>query len=178
MAQITLKKNQITGKITNEHCSHSMKYKIHIFLLPGILMLNACCNCKQTNLNTMSKKVITSKNAPAPIGPYSHAVLSGNTLYVSGQVAKKADTGELVLDDIKSETKQVMENVKGILAEAGMDCSHIVKTTIFLTNLDNFAAVNEVYGSYFTGDYPARETVQVSRLPLNVNVEISVIAVK
>lgn len=126
----------------------------------------------------MSKKIITSKNAPAPIGPYSHGVLSGNTLYVSGQVGKHPQTGELVLGDIKSETKQVMENIKGILNEAGMDFSHIVKTTIFLTNLDNFASVNEVYGSYFTGDYPARETVQVSRLPLNVNVEISVIAVK
>lgn len=126
----------------------------------------------------MSKKIITSKNAPAPIGPYSHGVLSGNTLYVSGQVGKHPQTGELVLSDIKSETKQVMENIKGILTEAGMDFSHIVKTTIFLTNLDNFAAVNEVYGSHFTGDYPARETVQVSRLPLNVNVEISVVAVK
>lgn len=126
----------------------------------------------------MSKKIITSKGAPAPIGPYSHGVLAGNTLYVSGQVAKKADTGELVLGDIKSETQQVMENIKSILNEAGMDFSNIVKTTIFLIDLDNFAPVNEVYGSFFTGDYPARETVQVSRLPLNVNVEISVIAVK
>lgn len=126
----------------------------------------------------MTKKIITSKNAPAPIGPYSHGVLIGNTLYVSGQVGKDPVSGELILDDIKKETKRVMENVKGILNEAGMDFTHIVKTTIFLTNLDNFADVNEVYGSYFSGDYPARETVQVSRLPLNVNVEISVVAVK
>ena len=126
----------------------------------------------------MTKKIITSKNAPAPIGPYSHGVLIGNTLYVSGQVGKDPVSGELILDDIKKETKRVMENVKGILSEAEMDFTHVVKTTIFLTNLDNFAAVNEVYGSYFSGDYPARETVQVSRLPLNVNVEISVVAVK
>lgn len=126
----------------------------------------------------MSKKIITAKGAPAPIGPYSHGVLIGNTLYVSGQVGKHPETGELMLGDIKTETTRVMENVKSILNEAGMDFSNVVKTTIFLTNLDNFASVNEVYGSYFTGDYPARETVQVSRLPLNVNVEISVIAVK
>lgn len=124
------------------------------------------------------KKIITSKNAPAPIGPYSHAVLFGNMLFVSGQVGKHPATGELMLSDIKTETKQVMENVKGILADAGMDTSNIVKTTIFMKDMNNFAAMNEVYGSFFTGDYPARETVQVSRLPLDVNVEISVICVK
>ena len=124
------------------------------------------------------KKIITSKNAPAPIGPYSHAVLHGNMLFVSGQVGKHPVTGELMLGDIKTETKQVMENVKGILTDAGMDFTNIVKTTIFLTDMNDFASVNEVYGSYFTGDYPARETVQVSKLPLNVNVEISVIAIK
>jgi 2-iminobutanoate/2-iminopropanoate deaminase len=124
------------------------------------------------------KKIITSKNAPAPIGPYSHGVLFGNMLFVSGQVGKHPVTGDLMLADIKTETTQVMENVKGILTDAGMDFTHIVKTTIFLTDMNNFAAVNEVYGSYFTGDYPARETVQVSKLPLNVNVEISVTAIK
>lgn len=124
------------------------------------------------------KKIITSKNAPVPIGPYSHAVLAGNTLYVSGQVGKNAISGELILGDIKSETKQVMENVQAILNEAGMDFTHVVKTTIFLTDMNNFAAVNEMYGTFFKSDYPARETVQVSKLPLNVNVEISVIAVK
>ncbi len=123
------------------------------------------------------KKIITSKNAPAPIGPYSHAVLSGNTLYVSGQVGKNAASGELILGDIKLETKQVMENVQAILNEAGMDFTHVVKTTIFLTDMNNFAAVNEMYGTFFKSDFPARETVQVSKLPLNVNVEISVIAV-
>ncbi|MDF2438568.1 MAG: dfrA [Bacteroidota bacterium] len=124
------------------------------------------------------KKIITSKNAPAPIGPYSHGVLFGNTLFVSGQVGKHPVSGELMMSDIKTETTQVMENTKAILKDAGMDFSNVCKTTIFLTNMDNFAAVNEVYGSYFSGDFPARETVQVSKLPLNVNVEISVIAMK
>ncbi len=124
------------------------------------------------------KKIITSNNAPTPIGPYSHAVLSGNMLFVSGQVAKKADTGELVLGNITDETHQVMYNLKAILTEAGMDFSNVCKTTIFLTDMNDFASVNEVYGSYFSSDFPARETVQVSKLPLNVNVEISVIAIK
>jgi len=126
----------------------------------------------------MTKTILSSPNAPKPIGPYSHGVLIGNTLYVSGQVGKDPITGEVILDDIKKETKRVMENLKGILAEGGMDFSNVVKAALFLTDLDNFAAVNEVYGSYFAGEYPARETVQVSRLPLNVNVEISVIAAK
>ena len=124
------------------------------------------------------KKIITSKNAPTPIGPYSHGVLIGNMLFVSGQVGKKADTGELILTNSVLETKQVMENIGAILKEAGMDYSNIVKTTIFMKDMNNFGTMNETYGSYFSGDYPARETVQVSRLPLDVNVEISVIAIK
>ena len=124
------------------------------------------------------KKIITSKNAPAPIGPYSHGVLVGNMLFVSGQVGKHPETGELMTGDIKTETTRVMENVKGVLTDAGMDFTHIAKTTIFLTDMNDFPFVNEVYSSYFTSDYPARETVQVSKLPLGVNVEISVIAVK
>ena len=123
------------------------------------------------------KKIITSENAPAPIGPYSHAVQVNNMLFVSGQVGKNPHTGELMLGNVKTETRQVMENIKGILTDAGMDFTNVVKTTIFLADMNDFAAVNEVYGSYFTGDYPARETVQVSKLPLGVNVEISVIAV-
>ncbi len=126
----------------------------------------------------MEKKIITSTNAPAPIGPYSHANLIGNTLYVSGQVAKDALTGEMVVGEIKAETKKVMQNVEAILKEAGMDFTNVVKTTIFCINLGDFASINEVYGSFFTDNFPARETVQVSKLPLNVNVEISVIAVK
>jgi 2-iminobutanoate/2-iminopropanoate deaminase len=126
----------------------------------------------------MEKKIITSKNAPEPIGPYSHANLIGNTLYVSGQVAKDAKTGEMMQSDIKIETRKVMENVVAILTEAGMDTTHVVKSTIFCVNLGDFAAINEVYGSFFSGNYPARETVQVVKLPLNANVEISVVAVK
>src|SRR5688572_26674122 len=102
------------------------------------------------------KKVITSKDAPTPIGPYSHGNLvpaSGNMLFVSGQVAKDAKTGELLLGDIKSETNKVMQNVKAILAEGGMDFTNIVKTTIFLTDMKHFADVNEVYGSFFTGNF-------------------------
>ena len=127
------------------------------------------------------KTVITSEHAPKPIGPYSHANIvpaSGNLLFVSGQVAKDSKTGELTLSDIKSETQKVMENVSAILSEANMDFTHVVKTTIFMKDMNNFAAMNEVYGSFFTGNFPARETVQVVRLPLDVNVEISVIAVK
>ncbi|MEO6902934.1 MAG: RidA family protein [Bacteroidia bacterium] len=123
------------------------------------------------------KKIITSKNAPAPIGPYSHAVYANHTLYVSGQIAKHPTSGEMITSDIKAETKQVMENVKAILAEAGMNYTSVCKTTIFLIDMNDFAAVNEIYGSYFTADFPARETVQVSKLPLGVNVEISVVAV-
>jgi 2-iminobutanoate/2-iminopropanoate deaminase len=96
----------------------------------------------------MEKKIITSSNAPAPIGPYSHANLIGNTLYVSGQVAKDAKTGEMMQSDIRIETRKVMENVQSILAEASMDCSHVVKTTIFCVDLADFAAINEVYGSF------------------------------
>jgi 2-iminobutanoate/2-iminopropanoate deaminase len=123
------------------------------------------------------KKIITSKNAPAPIGPYSHAVLAGETLYVSGQVAKKS-TGEMMTQDIRTETTQIMENIKAILGEAGMSLNQVVKTTIFMKDMSDFTPMNETYGAYFQGDFPARETVQVSRLPLDVNVEISVIAVK
>jgi 2-iminobutanoate/2-iminopropanoate deaminase len=126
------------------------------------------------------KKIISSKGAPTPIGPYSHGnlVTAGKMLFVSGQVGKDAVTGEIVKGDIKAETAKVMNNIKSILQEGGMEFKHVVKTTIFLKDLNNFAAVNDVYGSYFTGDFPARETVEVSRLPLDVNVEISVIAVK
>jgi 2-iminobutanoate/2-iminopropanoate deaminase len=123
------------------------------------------------------KKIITSKNAPDPIGPYSHGVLHGNMLFVSGQVGKHPQTGEIPVD-IEGQTTRVMENIEGILKEAGMNFTNVVKTTIFLTDFKDFATVNGIYGSCFTGDYPARETVEVSRLPLDVLVEISVIAIK
>ncbi len=124
----------------------------------------------------MSKKIINSKNAPAPIGPYSQAVQTGNLLFVSGQIAIDPSTGQLKTASIEEQAKQVMENLKAVLAEAGLNFSHIIKTTIFLTSMSDFDAVNKVYGSYFTDNFPARETVAVAGLPKNVNVEISVIA--
>jgi 2-iminobutanoate/2-iminopropanoate deaminase len=123
------------------------------------------------------KKIINTNNAPAPIGPYSQAVVAGNFLFVSGQIAMNPSTGELILDDIKTETKAVMENIKAILTEAGVDFDSIVKTSIFLKDMQQFAQVNEVYGSYFKDQFPARETVQVAGLPKNVNVEITVTAI-
>jgi 2-iminobutanoate/2-iminopropanoate deaminase len=125
----------------------------------------------------MKKIVIQTENAPAPIGPYSQAILAGNTLYVSGQVAFVPATGALMLDSIPEETKQVMENLKAILTAAQTGFDNVVMTSIFLSDMANFAAVNEVYGAYFTADFPARATVAVKTLPKNVNVEISVIAV-
>ena len=124
------------------------------------------------------KKVINTNNAPAPIGPYSQAIAAGNFVFVSGQIPMDPSTGDIVSENVKAETKQVMENIKAILSEAGLGFDHIVKTSIFLTDMQTFAQVNEVYGSYFTSQFPARETIQVSALPKNVNVEISVIAVK
>lgn len=126
----------------------------------------------------MATNLIESKSAPAPIGPYSQAVLAGNTLYVSGQIALDQQTGQLVQGDIQTETHQVMKNLQFILQEAGMDFSHVVKCSIFVKDLGYFAAINETYGSYFASNPPARETVEVSRLPKDVNVEISCIAVK
>lgn len=122
------------------------------------------------------KQIINTSHAPAPIGPYSQAVKAGNTLYVSGQVAINPSTGDLVLDSIPTETKQVMENLKAVLTEGGASFDNIVMTTIFLSDMAHFAAVNEVYGSYFSANFPARATVAVKTLPKNVNVEISVIA--
>lgn len=123
------------------------------------------------------KKIITSSNAPAPIGPYSHGVQHGNMLFISGQVGKHPQTGEIPAD-VEAQAQQVMSNLKAILGEAGMDFPNVVKTTIFLKDLNDFGKVNAIYGSNFSGDFPARETVEVSRLPLDVLVEISVIAIK
>lgn len=123
-------------------------------------------------------KPIYTKNAPEPIGPYSQAIQAGNFVFVSGQVGKDPVSGAMKNENIKAEALMVMTNVKNVLEAAGLTVASIVKTTIFLSNMDDFAQVNEVYGSFFTSNYPARETVQVSRLPLNANVEVSVIAVK
>jgi len=125
------------------------------------------------------KTIINTTNAPSPIGPYSHAVLTGNTLFTSGQIAFNVTTGLLVFDTIKLETEQVMQNLKAVLEAANMGFEHVVKTSIFISNMDNFAEINDVYARYFNPDTaPARETVQVARLPKDANVEISMIAVK
>ena len=125
------------------------------------------------------KKIIYTENAPAPIGPYNQAVLVGNTLYTSGQIALNPLTMELVLDDIEIETKQVMENMKAVLAAADMTFENVIKTSIFIMNMNDFTRINSIYGSYFDeATAPARETVQVACLPKNVNIEISMIAVK
>lgn len=126
----------------------------------------------------MEKKIIRTDNAPAPIGPYSQAVQFGNMMFVSGQIAIDPKTGELVQDNIQAETKQVMQNLEAILSEAGMDFNNVLKSTIFLMDMGQFAQVNEVYGQYFSSNPPARETVQVAGLPKGVNVEISVVVAK
>ena len=126
----------------------------------------------------MSKNIIYTDKAPAPIGPYNQAVLKGNTLYTSGQIALNPETMELVLDTIEIETKQVMENLKAVLEAANMTFENVVKTTIFIMNMSDFAKINAVYGTYFNEETaPARETVQVACLPKNVNNEISMIAI-
>ncbi len=119
------------------------------------------------------KRIIHTTKAPAPIGPYSQAVLAGGLLFISGQVAINPASNELVMGDIRTEARQVMENLKAILEAAGSGFDRVVKTTIFLANMDEFGAVNEIYGSYFEGEFPARETVAVKTLPKQVNVEIS-----
>lgn len=123
------------------------------------------------------KKVINTEKAPKPIGPYNQAVMKNNTLYISGQIPMNPATSELVKGDIKEQTRMVMENLKAILHEAGMDFSNVVKCSIFISDMKDFPLINEVYGTYFKEDPPARETVQVAGLPLNVDVEISCIAI-
>jgi len=133
----------------------------------------------------MDKQIINTSSAPAPIGPYNQAILSGGMLFISGQICINPVTGELKNKDVREETHQVMHNLRSILAEAGMDFGNVVKTSIFITDMNSFSEINEVYGKYFEGNqpegksgFPARETVQVSALPKFVNVEISMIAVK
>ena len=126
----------------------------------------------------MSKSVVYSENAPEPIGPYSQAIQAGNILFVSGQIAIQRATGKIITTTIEEETNQVMENLGGVLKAAGMNFSNIVKTSIFLKDMNNFPQVNGIYGRFFAQDPPARETVEVARLPKDVNVEISCIAVK
>jgi 2-iminobutanoate/2-iminopropanoate deaminase len=125
----------------------------------------------------MNKKIIESKNAPTPIGPYSQAILINGILYCSGQVAIDPATSQLNMPDLLTETHQVMKNLEAVLIEAGMSFSQVVKCSIFLKNMDDFAEINGIYAKYFKSDPPARETVQVAKLPLDVNVEISLIAI-
>jgi 2-iminobutanoate/2-iminopropanoate deaminase len=126
----------------------------------------------------MEKKIIHTSNAPEAIGPYSQAAQIGNMLFMSGQIAINPKSGVLEMTDISAETHQVMKNILAVLAAAEFDLSHVVKTTIFLSDMNYFQEVNTVYASYFLGSYPARETVAVAGLPKNVNVEISMIAHK
>lgn len=126
----------------------------------------------------MDKIIINTPHAPAPIGPYSQSVMAGNLLFVSGQIAIDPKTGNIEAKDAAAETKQVMLNLQAVLHQAGLDFKNVVKSTIFLSDMSLFTIVNEVYGTYFTSDFPARETVAVKELPKKVNVEISVIAVK
>ena len=126
----------------------------------------------------MEKRIINTQNAPAPIGPYNQAVFADNTLYISGQICIDPSNGNLKNRDIQDETHQVMQNLKSILTEAGLNFSNVVKTTIFITDMNMFGEINTIYGKYFDDDFPARETVQVSALPKFVNVEISMIAVR
>lgn len=124
----------------------------------------------------MNKLIINTENAPLPIGPYSQAVLCNNMLFISGQIALHPHTNELIEGDISAETHQVMRNLQSILEAAGANFNHVLKTSIFLSDMSYFSAVNVVYSSYFNGQYPARETMSVKGLPKNVNVEISMIA--
>jgi 2-iminobutanoate/2-iminopropanoate deaminase len=126
----------------------------------------------------MANTIIKSNNAPAPIGPYSQAVVAGNTIYCSGQVSIDPTTGKLNNPDLQTETTQVMQNLNAVLTEAGFEFKDVVKCSIFLKDMNDFAEVNQIYGQYFTESPPARETVQVAGLPLDVNVEISLIAVR
>lgn len=124
----------------------------------------------------MEKQIINTTNAPAPIGPYNQSVKVGEMLFVSGQIALDPVSGELNMESLNAETHQVMKNLGAILNEAGSSFDQVVKSSIFLSDMGNFAEINEIYGSYFTSDFPARETVEVAQLPKSVNVEISVIA--
>jgi len=154
---------------------HRRNFAKFTFALFFVKEINAYANLL---IQTMTKTIIKTDKAPAPIGPYSQAVLTGNILYVSGQIAIDPESGNLITVNIIQETSQVMKNLSNILTAAGMQFSNVVKTTIFLKDMNDFPHVNEVYAQFFEKDFPARETVAVAGLPKGVNVEISVIAVK
>ncbi|NOY77736.1 MAG: RidA family protein [Calditrichaeota bacterium] len=143
--------------------------------IAGILVFSGCTSKAP---HPITKKIIATKNAPAAIGPYSQAVLVGNTLYCSGQIAINPESGKLVTGDIQAETEQVLKNLGAVLKAGGMGFGNVVKATVFMKDISNYKAINEVYAKYFSTKPPAREAVQVANLPKNVNVEISVIAVR
>lgn len=138
----------------------------------------ALAGCTSKTPDQVRKNVISTENAPAAIGPYSQAVLVGNTLYCSGQIAIDPKTGELVVGNIQVETEQVLKNIRAVLEAAGMGFGNVVKATVYMKDISNYKAINQVYAKYFTKKPPARAAVQVANLPKNVNLEISVIAVR
>lgn len=143
------------------------------------MILNGTREVEDINSTVMKKQIIFTKNAPAPIGPYNQAILLDNTLYVSGQIPIDPKTGSLIQGDITTQTELVMKNLKAVLKAADMNFDQVVKCSIFISNMDQFSQINEVYGRFFNEDTaPARETVQVSRLPKDVDIEISLIAIK
>jgi 2-iminobutanoate/2-iminopropanoate deaminase len=146
-------------------------------LIFGLLMPVFLFACNSKNNKTMTRQVIYTKKAPEPIGPYSQGIKAGNTIYLSGQIAIDPATGEMSHSDVVQQTKQVMENIAALLEASGAAWENVAKTTIFLHDMNDFPKVNQVYGSYFKEGFPARETVQVSRLPKDALVEISVVAV-
>ncbi|MCG3157483.1 MAG: putative aminoacrylate peracid reductase RutC [bacterium] len=149
------------------------------YVFAGLCMiLLSGCTLLQPLPEPARREVVTAPDAPAPIGPYSQAIKIGNALYCSGQIGLSPTTGDLIIGDVKDETKQVLENLGAVLRAAGMSHGEVVKTTIFLTSMDDYKLVNEVYAEYFSASKPARETVQVARLPRDARVEISCIAVK
>jgi 2-iminobutanoate/2-iminopropanoate deaminase len=152
-----------------------MNMKKYFILFALILLTITYSNYGREN---NSKKIIFTEKAPKPIGPYSQAVLAGYTLYLSGQIGLDMQTGKMVEGGVKNETELIMNNIKNILETAGYKIENIVKTTIYLSDIKEFSSVNSSYATFFKGDYPARETVQVSALPMGAHVEISVIAVK
>ena len=152
---------------------------MNTMLLVVLIFIAAVSHYIVVNYLAVARKIIRTDNAPLPIGPYSQAVKVGHALYLSGQIALDPKTGTLVQGAVETEAEQVMKNLAAVLTAAGLDFSHVAKTTIYLTSMDDFSKVNEVYGRYFEEDSaPARETVQVSRLPKDVRVEISMVAVK
>jgi 2-iminobutanoate/2-iminopropanoate deaminase len=153
--------------ILQEVIKDNIKHHLSIFI-----------NEKQYYICYMNKKIINSQNAPAPIGPYNQAIEVNGFLFVSGQIALIPGTNDIALESIEIETKQVMNNLQAILIEADLSFEHVVKTSIFLSDMNHFATVNTVYANYFTSNYPARETIQVAGLPRGVNVEISMIVAK